>query len=146
MSRGISNTALSEEDFNPENHSRNMAQANRLMMQKAYNSFGGHGKTSPPRLTQTQTFSKEEKNAVHLLYDPNFKDENDFRPNFKKAAMSPGPGAHKDPLKSYKYVIPTNGKYSIPKVSNNCRDRDLPSQFHDKFLSQLSILTLVYCL
>jgi hypothetical protein len=55
--------------------------------------------------------------AVHLLYDPDFKDRNDFRQDLKKIALTPGPGAHKDPLTSYKFVIYQNGKYSIPKVS-----------------------------
>lgn len=102
--------------YDPDEYSRNLAQYNKLMMQKAYHSFGGHGKTSPQRLTSTQTFSKEEKGAVHLLYDPDFRDENDFRYDMRKQAMSPGPGAHKDPLKSFKNVIHQNGKYSFPKV------------------------------
>ncbi|TNV83956.1 hypothetical protein FGO68_gene8522 [Halteria grandinella] len=102
--------------YDPAEHGRNLNQYNQIMMKKAYHSFGGHGKNSPPRLTQTQTFGKEERGAVHLFYDPDFKDENDFRQDLRKQAMSPGPGAHKDPLKSFKYVIPTNGKYSIPKA------------------------------
>jgi len=55
--------------------------------------------------------------AVHLFYDPDFKDRNDFRNDLRKIALSPGPGAHKDPLNSFKFVINQNGKYSIPKVS-----------------------------
>lgn len=65
--------------YNPADNGRNQFQYNLVMMKKAYHSFGGHGKQSPPRLTQTQTFSKEERGAVHLFYDPDFKDENDFR-------------------------------------------------------------------
>lgn len=53
---------------------------------------------------------------MHLLYDPDFKDENDFRYDLRKLAMSPGPGAHQDPLKSFKAVIHKNGNFSIPKV------------------------------
>jgi hypothetical protein len=53
---------------------------------------------------------------VHLFYDPDFKDKNDFRQDLRKVSKSPGPGAHKDPLTSYKYVINQNGNFSIPKV------------------------------
>ena len=54
---------------------------------------------------------------MHLLYDPDFKDNVDFRQDLRKLAQSPGPGAHKDPLNSYKYVIQSNGNFSIPKVN-----------------------------
>jgi hypothetical protein len=67
-------------------------------------------------MTKTQTFSKEEKGSVHLLYDPDFRDKNDFRQDLRKVSQSPGPGAHKDPLTSYKYVITQNGNFSIPKA------------------------------
>ena len=68
-------------------------------------------------MTKTQTFSKEERGAVHLLYDPDFRDKNDFRQDLRKVSQSPGPGAHRDPLTSYKYVITQNGNFSIPKVN-----------------------------
>lgn len=84
----------------------NVSQQNQDMLRKAYSSFGGHGSTKVPKLVHTQTFSKEEKGAVHLLYDPEFKDDNDFRHDLRKAAISPGPASHKDPLSAYKYVIP----------------------------------------
>ena len=54
---------------------------------------------------------------MHLLYDPDFRDKNDFRQDLRKVSKSPGPGAHKDPLTSYKYVITQNGNFSIPKVN-----------------------------
>jgi len=50
------------------------------MVQKAFKKFGNFkGIKSPSRLTHTQTFSKEERGAVHLFYDPEFKDNIDFR-------------------------------------------------------------------
>lgn len=67
-------------------------------------------------MTKTQTFSKEERGSVHLLYDPEFRDNVDFRYDLRKVGQSPGPGAHQDPLTSYKHVIHSNGNFSIPKV------------------------------
>lgn len=63
-----------------------MAALNQHMLEKAYSSFGGHGVKSVPKLVESQTFPKEEKGAVHLLYDPDFKDENDFRHDMRKQA------------------------------------------------------------
>jgi hypothetical protein len=65
-------------------YSRNRTHYNKIMMRKAYHSYGGHGKMSPPRLTETQTFGKEERGVVHIFYDPDFKDENDFRHDLRK--------------------------------------------------------------
>lgn len=88
-------------------------------MEKAYTSFGGHGKTNNPRLTMTQTFSKEERMAFHNFYEPEFNTDQNFRHDMRKVALSPGPGAHDDPLGAFKTIMPLNGKYSIPKVSNS---------------------------
>jgi len=72
---------MGEFDMNDE-QSRNMAinQYNNNLVQKAFKKFGNFkGMKSPTRLTQTQTFGKEERGAVHLFYDPDFKDNIDFR-------------------------------------------------------------------
>lgn len=54
---------------------------------------------------------------MHILYDPDFKDNTDFRQDLRKVALSPGPGAHTDPLQSYKNVAHKPAQFSFPKVS-----------------------------
>ena len=39
-------------------------------------------------MTKTQTFSKEERGVVHLLYDPDFRDKNDFRQDLRKVSKA----------------------------------------------------------
>ena len=47
----VKNPIAMADSYDPDEFSRNLAQYNKLMMQKAYNSFGGQGFTSPKRLT-----------------------------------------------------------------------------------------------
>ena len=106
---------VTEQDLNDE-HTRNLAMSQ--MVHQAFVKFGNQkGSASPKRLTQTQTFSKEEKGVVHILYDPDFKDNSDFRQDLRKVALSPGPGAHTDPLQSFKNVVHKPAQFSFPKVS-----------------------------
>lgn len=105
---------VTEADLQDE-QTRNLAMSQ--MVQQAFTKFGNYkGSKSPKRLTQTQTFGKEEKGAVHLFYEPDFKDNGDFRQDLRKVAQSPGPGAHTDPLQSYKNVANKPAQYSFPKV------------------------------
>lgn len=77
-------TGVTEADLADE-HTRNLAMTQ--MVHQAFIKFGNQkGSKSPNRLTQTQTFSKEEKGAVHLFYDPDFKDNTDFRQDLRKVA------------------------------------------------------------